>query len=146
MSRPERLSRRLMAEALIDLVAASIALRRRSFEQLVAQSAPEGRGADVATARRIERVIRGWARRLPWNPMCFEQALAAQRLLARRGLKATYHYGSRRGDRDLEAHVWLSSGDVPVVGHRNADDFVELARFPDDALVQDDGGSSPTAS
>ena len=130
MSPPARISPRLMIEALVDLTAASIALRRRRFEELVGATTSTQRGADVATARRIERVIRGWGRRLPWRPMCFEQALAAQRMMARRGLAATFHYGSRRGEDGLEAHVWLSSGEVPVVGHRNANDFVELARFP----------------
>ncbi|WP_343345184.1 lasso peptide biosynthesis B2 protein [Sphingomicrobium sp. XHP0239] len=131
MSKPERLSWRFMAEALRDLVVASVALRRRSFEELVAGTQSARPPADNRTARRIERVIRGWARRLPWRPMCFEQALAAQRMLARRGYAATYHFGSRRGADGLEAHVWLSSGEVPVVGHRNAHEFVELARFPD---------------
>ncbi len=52
------------------------------------------------------------------------------RMLERRERDVVLHYGTRRGADGLEAHVWVSSGELPVVGHRNADEFVEIARFP----------------
>ena len=130
MTRPPPVPRRLAAEALAALLLASLQLRTRPFERLVPARARATAPATHEQARAIERVLRGWSRRLPWKPACFEQALAARRLLESRGHEAVLHYGSRRGADGLEAHVWVSSGGTPVVGHRNAGDFVELARFP----------------
>lgn len=127
----ERLPPTMMVEGLVAMLRAKRRLATRSFEELV-DSGPALplTGADPALIKQVERVVRGWDRRLPFRTECFVQGLAGRDLLARRGYDAVLHYGSRRGAEGLEAHVWLSSGGRPVLGHRNAHEFTELARFP----------------
>lgn len=66
---------------------------------------------------RLGRDIEAIARRLPWHPRCLVQAVAAQRLLRRRGLPAVVHLAVTPGSQ-LEAHAWVSSQGRPVVGRR----------------------------
>lgn len=125
-----RLPARILLEALGDHLAAAAALRSRPFEALVPTRQRQRPGVTMEERNLIERATRGWARRLPWKTECFIQAIVAMRMLERRGRDVLLHYGTRRGADGLEAHVWVSSGELPVVGHRNAHEFVEIARFP----------------
>ncbi|WP_373693887.1 lasso peptide biosynthesis B2 protein [Parafrankia sp. BMG5.11] len=81
-------------------------------------------------ANKIARVIESCAARSPLCAKCFEQGLAAVWLLRRAKYSATVHYGVARMDDKVVAHVWVLSGDQPVVGCTNRHAFAELARFP----------------
>ncbi|WP_265587665.1 lasso peptide biosynthesis B2 protein [Sphingomicrobium arenosum] len=129
-STPPPLPLRVKLEALGDHLAAVAALRFRPFVALVPAHISHRPGVSPGDRDMIERAVRGWARRLPWKTECFVQAIAAKRMLERRGCDVVVHYGTRRSDDGLEAHVWVRSGDVPVIGHRNAHEFTEIARFP----------------
>jgi hypothetical protein len=62
---------------------------------------------------------------------CFEQGLAAQRMLRRRGVASVLYFGAAPNDRKgLVAHVWVRDGDVDVIGCETADQFAVLAEFP----------------
>lgn len=114
------------------MVEASASLRIARFETLV-EAFPVSRfheSIDLPTARILNRVVKGVARRLPWRTQCFEQGIAAYRWLHAHGFDATLHYGARGSGDAIEAHVWVTSGDVPVVGCENAAEFRELARYP----------------
>jgi hypothetical protein len=63
--------------------------------------------------------------------MCFEQGLAAQFMLRRRGIPSVIYYGVAPDDqRGLSAHVWVSDGDIDVVGGEVASRYAVLATFP----------------
>jgi hypothetical protein len=63
--------------------------------------------------------------------MCFQQGLAAQLMLRRRGIPSVLYYGAAQDDRSgLYAHVWVRDGDVDVIGGEIADRFAILAAFP----------------
>ncbi|MES2033614.1 MAG: lasso peptide biosynthesis B2 protein [Pseudomonadota bacterium] len=82
---------------------------------------------------RVKWAIGAGARRSPWRAMCFEQGLAAQWMLRRRGVPATLYYGvAQRPEEGLKAHVWVRVGVAPVVGCGVSAQFAELARFPAD--------------
>ena len=86
--RDRRASLPLLAEAGRDIVAASIAIRLRPFDQ-IARSLERPAGhppADPDTAYWIRRAVIAWGRRLPWRAKCFEQGLAAAAMLRRRGV------------------------------------------------------------
>lgn len=128
MTRP---SYRLLAEVGVDLAMATLALRLRPFETVMARiGTTDADAIDPAEAKMLARALRAWDRRLPWRTRCFEQGLAAMRYLARHGHAATLHYGARGAGQELEAHVWVTSGGVDVVGTENAADFRVLSRFP----------------
>ena len=141
--RLRRLTRLPLAEALIMLTAASIAIRIASFRRLAAMlrgGRSDQMHASPADAARIRDALDGWGRRLPWRTLCFEKGLAAQWMLRRRGLTGTLSYGAATIAGELKAHVWVRSGEVDVIGCENASDYALLATFPDDSRVR---ASSP---
>jgi hypothetical protein len=100
---------------------------------IVRGSTPLGEAGD--REGRVEALV--WAveaaaRRLPWRTLCIEQGLAAQRMLRRRGIDARLHYGARNDQSAsrLEAHVWVTVGDVPVIGGSEAARFAAIATYP----------------
>lgn len=105
----------------------------------VAAMDPARRAALRAVGRAVERA----ARHVPWRADCLPQAMAAQRMLRRRGIPATMHFGVRMGDeacdRRMTAHAWLTVDSAGVVGARGLDEFTVVARF------SQEGGASPGA-
>lgn len=129
----DRLSFPLAAEALGVLALASLLIAFLPFRQVArfAARGKQGRAASPTEAKRIARVVGGLARRVPWRAVCFQQGLAAQLMLRRRGLAARLHYGARRDDTGtLVAHVWVRSGDTDVIGCDGAERYGLLAMFP----------------
>jgi hypothetical protein len=50
-------------------------------------------------------------------------------------LASTLYYGAATIEGELKAHVWVKSGERDVVGCEVADEYAQLARFPDDQAV-----------
>jgi hypothetical protein len=68
---------------------------------------------------------------MPWRTLCFQQGLAAQLMLRRRGIPSVLYYGAAQDDLNgLYAHVWVRDGDVDVIGGEIAYRFAILATFP----------------
>lgn len=121
------------AEALAALALASLLIAALPFRRVAGLMAggSERRPADAPTARRIDRALWWWSRRVPWRAVCFQQGLAAQMMLRRRRRAATIHYGATHdASGRLIAHVWVTSGPVEVVGCEGVDRYGLLATFP----------------
>jgi hypothetical protein len=89
------------------------------------------RQTDLNRVRRIRWAITASAARVPWRALCFQQGLAAQLMLRRRGIPSVLYYGATQDERHgLSAHVWVRDGDVDVIGGDIADRFTILATFP----------------
>ena len=137
-SRP---STSLMVEALAMVLASSVVVRVTGLK-VVGRAAR--RGVKVATisqdqAAALVRAISAVSRRLPWRTLCFEQGLAAHWMLSRRQIRSTLSYGAAMRAGELEAHVWVRSGEIDVIGCDNAGDFAILSQFsndPSSSLVQ----------
>ena len=130
---------RVAGEALAELAACSLAIARLPFARAigfgavpVARRAPEP-GAAEALAMRLCGMIEALARRVPWKAKCFQQGLALQRMLRRRGVDARLHYGIATLDKGLAAHVWIAAGGRTVMGGAEAVKFREVAVFPQSA-------------
>lgn len=127
--------RALLAETVLALALASLALALMPFRRVMAFVRPANPRAlaapdeDRAVAS-VRRAVRACARRVPWRALCLEQALASHWLLRRRGIAATVHYGVARVDDRLQAHAWVRTSRMDVIGCENAGEFAELARFP----------------
>lgn len=125
--------KRLLREAALALGLAAFAVAflpfRRAIRLGVIPLAPIRREASLAE---IRWAIESLAPRLPWRAMCIEQGIAMQRMLRRRGIDAHIHYGARPDacESGLEAHVWVTVGDMIVAGEAEAGRFAELAVFP----------------
>lgn len=78
----------------------------------------------------VSRAVTVMARYLPGKLVCLPQAMAAQRMLRRRGISSTLFLGVRRSDTtSLEAHAWLESSGRQVTGMDGMKDIVCLAAF-----------------
>jgi hypothetical protein len=132
-----RLSKRrrlpLLAEALATLALASLLIAILSFRRIAALSASRAHDtpATPAQAQAIAQAVAACGRRVPWRAVCFQQGLAAQLMLRRRGLAAALHYGATSKDAgQLIAHVWVRSGDIDVIGCDETERYGLLAVFP----------------
>ena len=71
------------------------------------------------------------AKQVPFRALCFEQGLALQRMLRRRGVDARLHYGIGKNEANrIEAHVWINVGDRVVIGEQGLGQFQTVAIFP----------------
>ncbi len=71
----------------------------------------------LATTRRVRLAIDRARRNIPTDPNCLPQALAARRMLERRGIGAELYLGTLRDDAGvLRFHAWLKVGSEWVTG------------------------------
>ena len=136
--RRSRSEKRFLAEALVTLAVASLAIRTLPFRRLAAAAAGspknagghrQGEGQHIADQARwaVKRV----AAMVPWKAVCFQQGLALQLMLRRRGIRSLLHYGLLQDqERGLQAHVWVSLDGNILIGGEAADEYVCLATFP----------------
>ena len=129
--------RLLLLEAILWLAIAGFAIAVLPFRHVGLLAArpirrPKlPRQARLNKVRRIRWAIITTAARVPWRALCFQQGLAAQLMLRRRGIPSVLYYGAAQDDRSgLHAHVWVRDGDVDVIGGEIAHRFAILATFP----------------
>jgi len=88
--------------------------------------------AQFVTVQLVTRAIARASRYTPWDSNCLAQALAAKRMLQRRGLASTLYLGAMLTDkRGLEAHAWVRCGAIYVSGGHIKDRFKVLSMFGD---------------
>lgn len=127
----------LIVEASVLLVvsrAAVALLPDRAIRWYVARQNPEAvfMGGDVALHRTAEvrRAIHRASAHLPGTYSCMPRALTALRMCRFRRLGAAFYFGAARVDREIRTHVWVMCGAEGVTGHRVADEYKVLERFP----------------
>ena len=137
LARIGRQRRRLLAEAVFEVSLASAMIALAPFRATVAFGARQlgrVRPAHAETATTIEQVrwsVEAAARRVPWRALCFEQGLALQRMLRRRGVPAQLHYGlGKNDDGAIAAHVWVAADNAVAIGGEAAAGFATVAIFP----------------
>lgn len=127
----------LLAECWLELARAAAEVRLRP-SLVVARNGPASNVGRSLQSRRPTEICR-WIERaasIHFKRMtCLERALAAKRVLRRRGFNAELHIGVRRADQSYEAHAWLTLDGRSL--DPAADDFVamrpvSMARRPDD--------------
>jgi hypothetical protein len=126
-----------LLEAILWLAVAGIAIAVLPFRHVGLLAArpihrPKlPRQARLSKVQRIRWAIIATSARAPWRALCFQQGLAAQLMLRRRGIPSVLYYGAAQDDESgLYAHVWVRDGDVDVIGAENAYRFAVLATFP----------------
>lgn len=109
---------------------ASLAPRLGVADLETAAASPSGREPAL---RSVAWATAAAARRVPWRAQCLEQAIAAQRMLRRRGLASTLYFGiARDAERELAPHAWLRSGSVCVTGGPHVEHYAVVARYGDE--------------
>jgi hypothetical protein len=85
---------------------------------------------EAAVAEKIRWAVGCAAQNVPFQAVCFPQALAASIMLQRRGVSSTLHFGAAKaGIRGMDAHVWLEAAGVEVTGYPVASGFIEIGCF-----------------
>lgn len=90
------------------------------------------RTAESFTADTISRRLGALIQRFPALGACVPHAMAAVAMLRRRHVHADVHFGVLRNPpsgRPLEAHVWVTVGEIVVAGESVMSAFVELTPF-----------------
>ena len=101
------------------LVRARLRLRRvraAEFDLARPPDTSEPSQALPAPAARIAWAVPRVARAMPFRADCLVQAMAAERLLAGRGLAGRVHVVVRKTPRGMEAHAWLTHEGLVVTG------------------------------
>src|SRR5258706_2976274 len=94
--------RMLLAEAATCLGIAALAVAVVPFRHVgnvAGRQARKPSRSEKDTLPIVDRVrwaVEAAARRVPWRALCFEQGLAAQQMLRRRGVQSVLYYGAAR--------------------------------------------------
>jgi hypothetical protein len=128
--------RRRAFEALMELTRASLELQLLPSARTVGllgtiadgEATDSAAGAQLQEATLVGRAVARVAGRLPWQPTCLRQALAAQRMLRRRDIPARLHLGVTSAT-EARAHAWVTVAGQPVIGGNGVERFVPLAAF-----------------
>lgn len=128
-----RAERRLLIEAAVCLAAIRIALLVLPFRRLLAilNSAARSLRARQSETDRVAWAIDVASRHVPFTDNCLVRALAAQALLKRRRRNADIRFGvARNASGEFEAHAWVESDGVPIIGKPSPDPFTPLTGTP----------------
>lgn len=135
-ARQKRKDQLLLIEALFELARAR-ALKTLPFPAVAKtlgvrreESPGEHRIGEENTLYRISRAVRWMARHTPWESKCMETAIAARRMLERRGIACTLYFGTGRDETGrLAAHAWLRSGPFVITGGEEMHKFTAVEWF-----------------
>jgi hypothetical protein len=124
----------ILAEAAGWLLVAWLALATMPFRRVASMLRPRVRsdrsGEVEVESARVAWAVHAAAARVPWRAVCFHQGIAAQRMLARRGIAAELHYGIAKGDAGARpAHVWVEAAGTILLGGEVAAAHARLATF-----------------
>jgi hypothetical protein len=121
----------LLLEAFVTLSASSAAIRFDPFAKVGRMASRPAKGLSGDTPERVAWAVRACAHHVPWRAVCFQQGLAAQLMLRRRGFDSTLYFGAAsRGPGGVSAHVWVKLAEREVIGCEEAGRFTVLAAFP----------------
>jgi len=119
------------ASALVALIVADVAVRFVPFNAIVKRVRSELRTTHTDDAsiaiKQVKWAIGAAQRRIPWTIPCLATAIAANRLLARRGIPSEIRLGVRTSaTANIDAHAWLVADGVFVTGAREMPQFEPL--------------------
>jgi hypothetical protein len=127
----------VLTEAILSLIASSVAIRILPFRQTAELMQTRSRRMEPDSSEHDRLIaqcrwaVRTWADRVPWRAVCFQRGLALHLMLRRRGIRSILHYGVAQGrEEGLRAHVWIDAGGRTVLGGEEAPQFTCLASFP----------------
>jgi hypothetical protein len=134
-----RADRWLLLEALCTLALARVLALCLPFRRLAAMFGDVGtEGPDEVPlahgeiARRIGWAVACMARYVPWDGRCLTQAIAGERMLARRGIAGTVYFGAGKAAEHggkMAFHAWLRCGSSFVTGGDGRARYQVLACF-----------------
>ncbi|PEQ95204.1 stage V sporulation protein S [Bacillus sp. AFS006103] len=127
----------LYIEALIYLAWARFLVVYFPFKQIAPQLGEQMQetsfdnclGEDVKL-KRISKAIELMSTFTLWESKCLDQAIAALKMLERRGIDSTLYLGTAKDKQGrMIAHAWLRSGSLYITGSAVMKEFTTVGRF-----------------
>lgn len=87
------------------------------------ESAFEVSSEELSRALVISKAISVLNTRLPWESLCFPQAIASYLMLKSRSIPRTLYLGVKKFQGKLQAHAWVRVGDKIITGHGEIDQY-----------------------
>lgn len=82
------------------------------------------------TLKRVTWAVRKMSSFTLWESKCLDQAIAALKMLERRGIESTLYLGTAKDQQGkFIAHAWLRSGSLYITGAEVMGDFTTVGRF-----------------
>lgn len=86
--------------------------------------------ANLLISKKISHAIYTMSKYTFWESQCFVKAIAAKKMLERRGIGSTIYFGTAKdGDGKLIAHAWLRSGSIYLTGSEEMNRFTVVSKF-----------------
>ena len=63
---------------------------------------------ELPTLRQMSKAMKLLEKFAPWKPMCYNRALTAKNILAKKGIQTNLHIGFRKKDGEFDGHAWLT--------------------------------------
>lgn len=80
--------------------------------------------------RKVSKAVHAMSRITWWESQCLVKAVAAMKMLKRRGVASTLYLGSGRDETGkMIAHAWLRSGSYYVTGNERLERYAVVAVF-----------------
>jgi hypothetical protein len=103
---------------------------RSRLGELNAIVEPTLRSGDAILATQIAWAIETSRWFTPWNSNCMARAIAAQQMLAKRGIPSTLYIGAgKEGNKTFGTHAWVRCGDQLVTEEKDQGHLTVLATF-----------------
>ncbi|SMF92118.1 Transglutaminase-like superfamily protein [Paenibacillus uliginis N3/975] len=85
---------------------------------------------DLLLLRKISKAVHTMSRVTWWESQCLVKAIAAMKMLERRGIPSTLYLGSGRDDKgQMAAHAWLRSGSYILTGKEGHERYAVVGIF-----------------
>ena len=82
------------------------------------------------TLRMISKLLHIVSKYTFWESQCLVKAIAAMRMLEKRGIESTLYLGTAKDESgELIAHAWLRSGPYYVTGAERMEKFTVVGKF-----------------
>lgn len=83
----------------------------------------------------VSRAVRTMSRFTLWESRCLVMAIAAMKMLERRGISSTLYMGTaKEEDGRLVAHAWLRSGNKTLTGAEGKERYAIVGMFANEAV------------
>lgn len=85
---------------------------------------------ELLVLRKVSRTVHVMSRLTVWESQCLVKAVAAMKMLERRGISCTLYLGSGRDEKgQMAAHAWLRSGPYIVTGREGHERYAIVGVF-----------------
>lgn len=128
--------KRMLLEAYILLAKARI-MKKRSFRKIAPALGVQREetsfymsNEEQKTAQKISFAVHTASRFTFWESACLVKAIAAQKMLHKRGIETTLYLGTGKNEEGkFIAHAWLRSGPLYVTGAEGMERFTVVSHF-----------------